>query len=222
MSPAVSECGEPGAGYVLAGGQSSRMGCDKALVQLAGRPLVAHALSILRGAGLEARIAGARSDLASFAPVLADAQPGLGPLGGICAALGSTSAELAVFVSVDLPLLPAALIACLLRHARISGRAVTLASVNGFTQTFPAVVARRSLLVLQNELRAGRRGCYAAFAAASDHLGQPISVLPVEYLVQAGQLSDPRGLPAAFWFRNLNTSRDVERAAQNLVPARVG
>lgn len=222
MSPQVPVSAEPAVGFVLAGGQSSRMGSDKALLQLAGQPLVAHALSILRDAGLEARIAGARSDLASFAPVLADSQPGLGPLGGICTALASTSAELAVFVSVDLPLLPAALIACLLRHARISGRPVTLASVNGFTQTFPAVLERRSLPVLQNELYSGRLGCYSAFAAASHQLGQPISELPVEYLVQAGQLSDPMGLPAAFWFRNLNTSRDVERAAQHLIPARVG
>ena len=121
------------AGFVLAGGQSSRMGQDKALLLFAGRPLVAHALSILTQAGLSASIAGARPSaraaLEAFAPVVEDPEPGLGPLAGICAALASTSAHYAVFLPVDLPLLPPALIAFLLHHARITGQAITVPAV---------------------------------------------------------------------------------------------
>jgi len=129
----------PGAtteGFVLAGGQSTRMGVDKALVHLRGRPLVEHALEILRGAGLAASIAGARSTLSAFAAVVEDVEAGKGPLGGICAALASTSAQRAVFVPVDLPLLPSSLVAYLVRHAEITGRAVTLASVAGLPRHF--------------------------------------------------------------------------------------
>ena len=75
--------------FILAGGHSSRMGRDKALIPLAGSPLIHHALGILRAAGLDPRIAGARSDLSSFAPTLPDdpTRSGLGPLSGICSAL---------------------------------------------------------------------------------------------------------------------------------------
>jgi len=208
-------------GFVLAGGLSSRMGSDKALEPLAGQPLIAHGLSILRQAGLATSIAGARSPLANFAPVVEDSQPGLGPLGGICAAIASTSACQAVFLPVDLPLLPASLIAFLLHHARITDAAVTLCSVSGFTQTFPAVVSRTALSVLQGELEAGRRGCFSAFQAASTRLGQPLSVLPVELLAQSGHVSHPGGLPPFRWFLNVNDSEDLRRA-RTFVPTPVG
>jgi hypothetical protein len=43
-------------------------------------PLISHALSILRDAGPPASIAGARSNLAEFVPVIADADISHGPL----------------------------------------------------------------------------------------------------------------------------------------------
>ena len=118
------------------------MGQDKALLLFAGQPLVAHALSILCAKpALPVSIAGARpsarTSLEAFAPVIVDPEPGLGPLAGICAALASTSARYAVFLPVDLPLLPPALIAFLVHRARITGGAVTVSSVAGFDQTFP-------------------------------------------------------------------------------------
>jgi molybdopterin-guanine dinucleotide biosynthesis protein A len=199
-------------GFVLAGGHSSRMGADKALELFAGQPLVAHAVSVLRQAGLTASIAGARSLLAAFAPVVEDSQPGMGPLGGICAALASTSACLSVFLPVDLPLLPASLLVFLLHHARTTGSAVTLCSVNGFAQSFPAVLRREILPLLQSELEAGRGGCYSAFQAAAASLGQPVSVLPVELLIQSGHVAHPGDLIAARWFLNVNTPEDLRRA----------
>ena len=95
------------AGFVLAGGQSSRMGRDKALVHLAGKPLIEHALGILLNAGLPAAIAGGKPALAAFAPLVEDRHSAQGPLGGICAALAATHARFAVFLPVDLPLIPA-------------------------------------------------------------------------------------------------------------------
>jgi len=204
------------AGFVLAGGQSSRMGSDKALIELDGEPLVVHALNTLRNAGITATIAGARSDLSKYAPPIDDA--GLGPLSGICAALASTSAEFAVFLPVDMPLLPPSLIPVLLQHARLTQSAITVPSVNCFAQTFPCVIQRTALPTLQSELDSGNNGCFSAFRAAATHLDEPFTIITVENLVQAGQLEHPNNLPAALWFLNVNTPADLARA-QSLVVA---
>jgi molybdopterin-guanine dinucleotide biosynthesis protein A len=190
------------------------MGEDKALVRLGGQPLVLHALDILRGAGLTVSLAGGFSALAAFAPLVQDSQPGLGPLAGICAALASTSARLAVFMPVDLPLLPVSLIAFLLDHARRTGRPVTVPSVNGFAQTFPAVLDGKLLTGLEGELQAGRLGCFSALQAAAANFGWPMSVVPVEALVQSGQVAHPEGLPATRWFLNVNSPEGLRLARE--------
>ena len=194
------------------------MGTDKALVQLGGVPLIVRALGVLRDAGLDAAIVGARSDLSGYAPALDD--PGRGPLGGICAALESTQAELAVFLSVDMPLLPSVLVSFLLDYARRTESAITLASVNGFAQPFPAVVGRAVLPGLQVELKTGNDGCSSAFRAVTEKISRSLQILPVEDLVQAGQVKDPRGLPPTYWFLNVNTPDDLART-ESLLPQAV-
>ena len=201
--------------YVLAGGQSRRMGHDKALISLAGQPLIAHALTILREAGLSPKIAGARSNLSTYAPVIPDPDPDLGPLSGICAAFESSNARYAIFLPIDMPLLPACLIAYLIHHAQITSSFVTLPSICGAANTFPAVLDRSVLPAFKSELANGRRGCMSAFHAAARALGQPISVIPVEVLAQSGHAAHPRGLPAALWFLNLNTPADLGRVERH-------
>jgi molybdenum cofactor guanylyltransferase len=201
-------------GFVLAGGQSSRMGRDKALVELAGRSLVAHAVDTLRNTSLAVSIAGSRSDLSCFAPVVPDIEQDLGPLSGVCNALEHATAEWVVLLPVDLPLLPSALIGYLVSHARITGKMVTLASVNGFAQTFPAAIRREAIFVLKRELRAGRSGCITAFRAVAEYYAQSLSVAPVEYIVQAGQCDSPGNLPPARWFQNVNSPGDLAHASQ--------
>jgi molybdopterin-guanine dinucleotide biosynthesis protein A len=188
------------------------MGEDKALVQFAGRPLVEIALEALRQAGLETRIAGTRSpQLQAFATVVEDSEPGRGPLGGICDALAYISVRWGVFLPVDLPLTPAALIEMMVDHAEITGAAVTVPSVNGFAQTFPAVVDRDALPALRRELDGGHGGCFSAFKAAAASLGTGMTVISVEAMVQVGKLAHPSGLSAGRWFANVNAPGDLRR-----------
>jgi len=200
-------------GFVLAGGRSTRMGQDKALLHLARRPLIQHALDILSGTGLEPKIAGARAHLSSFAPTLPDdpSQSGLGPLSGISTAIASSSAQYAVFLPVDLPLIPSYLIAYLIHYAAITQSAVTLVSVAAFVQTFPVVIDRSALPQLQASLLSKDRNCLRAFRQASHVLSKPLSILPVELLLQSGQVSHPKGFPAALWFLNVNSPQDLAR-----------
>lgn len=70
---------------ILAGGRSSRFGADKALAQVDGKPLIAHVADALGGQCAEVVVSGrAWGGLRELAdhPTL-----GLGPMGGLCAAL---------------------------------------------------------------------------------------------------------------------------------------
>ncbi len=230
MPPSSSNPGAPGSdfetgestttdavGFVLAGGRSSRMGTDKALVEFAGRPLIEHAIETLKHAGLQVHIAGAGDELRAFlpphVPIIPDAETGRGPLAGVCAALRSTAARYAVFLPVDTPMLPASLIRYLLRHARLATSPVTVASVSASPQTFPAVLSPETLPVLERKLHDGKLGCLAAFQAVAVELGRSLSVLPVELLVQSGQVDHPQAIPALRWFLNINSRGDLHLAS---------
>lgn len=211
MRSAASELESHAAGFVLAGGRSTRMGTDKAQLPFHGQPLAVHALATLRQANLAPSIAGGHPSLAALAPLIEDPL-GLGPLSGICAALASTTSTFSIFIPVDLPLLPPSLITYLLHHAEVTQSPITLTSVTGFPQTFPAVIHHSALPVLEKELEARRLGCFSAFQAAAATLAAPLSVVPVEFLIQCGQIAHPTSLPAAWWFLNINTPADLARA----------
>ena len=78
-------------GAVLAGGQSTRFGSDKALAQLSGQSLLARAVQSL-DAQCDAVVVIGRD--AAPAPTIPDwPRPGMGPLGGIAAALRHAQAN---------------------------------------------------------------------------------------------------------------------------------
>ncbi|MCB2060988.1 MAG: molybdenum cofactor guanylyltransferase [Novosphingobium sp.] len=72
-------------GAVLAGGQSTRFGSDKALAELGGRTLLARAVDAMSGWCEHVVVVGRET---APAPTLPDwPRPGMGPLAGIAAAL---------------------------------------------------------------------------------------------------------------------------------------
>ena len=100
------------AGFVLAGGRSTRMGQDKALLPLNGVPLIQRAVRKLRKLTSQVCILGSRPELSPFAPLVPDLRESCGPLGGMEAALSHTSCDWSLVLPVDMPFLPAALLRC--------------------------------------------------------------------------------------------------------------
>ena len=155
-------------GFVLAGGRSSRMGQDKALLQVGGRSLVDLALDKLRSIGVAApRIAGARTDLSSHAAVVPDLHPGCGPLSGIEAALAASNQPLNLFLPVDMPLLPARFLHWMLLRAEITGALVTVPRFNGRPQPLCAVYHRDLLRPITASLLAGNYKVMPVVSAAA-------------------------------------------------------
>lgn len=108
-------------GAVIAGGRSSRFGSDKAEAIWQGRPLIDHAIAALRPFMDELVICGrAHAGIETIADRPA---PGMGPLGGICAALHHAVARghgMVLTVGCDTPLLPPALFDALIAAAPAS------------------------------------------------------------------------------------------------------
>ena len=96
-------------GAVLAGGQSKRMGFDKALLEIDGEPLIGRVVRAFNEAGvIDFRIVGGNGAVftALGYQCLSDEYPGEGPLGGIITALKhfkSQGKTHVLIVACDLP-----------------------------------------------------------------------------------------------------------------------
>ncbi len=125
-------------GVLLAGGQSRRMGGgDKCLLELAGKPLLAHAIARLRPQ-TDTLVLNANGDPQRFAafglPVVADPVAGFaGPLAGVLAGFDWTrahapNARWIVTAATDTPFFPKNLVAKLHDATRGNYPAIALAA----------------------------------------------------------------------------------------------
>ncbi len=211
-------------GFVLAGGRGTRMGQDKVLLPWGDSTLLQVALRKLRAVCDEVYICSNRLELGSYAPVVPDsvapaeaaantaegAAATIGPLGGIVAALETTSTEWNLFLPVDLPLLPIEFLAALLGRARKGSSLAVIPCLETRPQPLCAIYHRDLLSGLQRSLAEGKYKVMLALESAAQWV-QP--VLPLDprqgidhYEVTASE--------SAQWFLNLNTPEDWERAGR--------
>ncbi|MBL8231707.1 MAG: molybdenum cofactor guanylyltransferase [Bryobacterales bacterium] len=120
------------AGYVLAGGRSSRMGRDKALLPFESGTLLEHMAQVVRQAAGNVTLVGPTERYAHLGiRIIEDHWPGCGPLAGIHAALLDSMAEWALIVACDLPFLRPDLLSWMLTLTSSRDEDVLLATLDG-------------------------------------------------------------------------------------------
>ena len=146
--------------YILAGGQSSRFGSDKARALVDGVPLIARIAAALRpvtrSVTVVSDVAGKYADLGL--ETIADAQPGLGPMGGLHTALTHLpgAADWLLLVSCDLVVLERAWIDALLAARTPEARAVAFMEVQGW-QPLLALYHRAIAVEVDEHIARGQR-----------------------------------------------------------------
>jgi molybdenum cofactor guanylyltransferase len=186
--------------FILAGGNSTRMGTDKAFVLLDGRTLLARMLDVARSLTPEVGVVGDPEKFAAFAHVIQDVFPECGPLGGIHAALRASQTELNLILAVDVPFVSLALLEYLVSRAQESEAVVTVARSAGGYQPLCAVYRRAFVDDAEQALRSGSYRIDALFNE------QRTQVIEEEELEAAGF--------SARIFRNLNTPEELAEAQE--------
>jgi molybdopterin-guanine dinucleotide biosynthesis protein A len=190
--------------FVLAGGRSSRMGRDKAFLQLGGRTLLSLALNAAGAVAPNVRIVGSAAKFAAFGPVVEDMYPERGPLAGIHAALASSATDLNLIIAVDLPFLHPSLLQYLISQARESPAVVVVPRTDGGLQPLCAIYRRSFAEVAERSLRAGKNKIDSLFAEVHTRIIEP------EELTQNSFQQE--------MFHNLNTEQEWTAAQTRLPP----
>ena len=189
------------AGFILAGGRSSRMGRDKATLEIDGVTMLDRAIDLLQSIGVSVTVVGLPAEFERRAlqvPVIADEWPGMGPLGGIATALRQTPATWDLVIACDLPYLTAEWLRFLLQRTKASSADAIVPRSERGPEPLCAVYHRRAESAIGEALRQGKR-----------KVSEVVATLNTEY-VEPGDWKafDSDGL----LFKNMNQPADYEEA----------
>jgi len=144
------------AGFVLVGGQSRRMGRDKALLEDSGVTLAERAAAAVREVCGSVALLGDRERYGHLGiPVVPDVIIGCGPMSGLHAALGATDKEWVLIVACDLPNAGPGLLRRLLSQTGPGVRCVAARSEGGL-EPLCAVYHRDTRPEVEEALKEGR------------------------------------------------------------------
>jgi len=210
------------AGYIMAGGASSRFGEDKALVEIGGRRMLDRMIHLMRCVTPKVKIVGPKERYTEFGiETVADRWPGEGPLGGIITALLDAAADSSqatsnqqsrvtsqeagawcLVVSCDMPFLTEDWLRFLTQHAESSTAEVVLPRSAGGFEPLCACWQLRAAEALR---RAFERGVRKMMDGVREVKAEVLDERDWKRFDSAGRL---------FW--NMNTTSDYEEARRIL------
>ncbi len=192
---------------IQAGGRSSRMGEDKGLVPLAGRPMIEHVLTRVAGLGEETLITTNQPDDYAYLGLrmASDPQPGAGALPGLRTALQAAHGDTVLVLACDLPFVNRLLLEHML--AQCDDADVVVPRWEDTYQTLHAVYNRkRTLRAVEQALADGERRMISFYPQLRVHTVTPEVV----------RQYDPHGRS----FFNVNTPEELAEAERLLAELR--
>jgi len=187
---------------IQAGGKSKRMGQDKALVPLGGKPLIEHVLERVRSLGDEVLITSNRPDSLAYLgiPIHGDPKPGAGALAGLHTALEAANGEHVLVVACDMPFVEPAFVQYMIQFS--SRFDIVIPNVGDHYEPLLAIYARSLLPTIKATLAQGEMRIISFFAQAKIHQ------------VFEGEIR--RFDPEMQSFFNINTPQDLVRSGEML------
>jgi molybdenum cofactor guanylyltransferase len=190
-------------GFILAGGESSRMGRDKALLELNGEPLIVRAARLLETVVGAPTVVGYREEFRALGlRAIADDAPGAGPLGGIATALHAARASWSLVVACDLPYLTQAWLEFLTGRAVESQADVLMPMNERGAEPLCAMYNKSAEARIREALARGTRKITDALAGARIETIEP----------REWKAFDSEGI----LFKNMNSPGDYEESKARL------
>jgi molybdenum cofactor guanylyltransferase len=186
--------------FVLAGGRSSRMGSDKALLSFGNQTLLERALHTAAAVASKVLIVGSRQRYGGYGEVVEDVFADCGPLGGIHAALCITQTDWNLMLSVDTPLMEPEFLVWLLEQARASRELIVVPEALGGLQPLAAVYRRPLRAVAEQSLK-----------NRDYKIGHLFDLVPTRYISET-EIGAAGFSPQIF--RNVNTAEEYVNLIQ--------
>lgn len=190
--------GEKITGFVLAGGQSRRMGQDKAQIPWDHVTLLSHAYKRLKQVASTVFVVGNPGKANAEVAVLPDIFPSQGPLAGLHSALHHTRTDWNLILAVDLPLVPVALLRFLVGFREAIPVIAVAPRVGGRIQPLCAAYHRSLIRDIDQRLQEGNVSIH--------HLLENVNsrIIEEQELLAAGFSGE--------MLLNVNTPEDLEQA----------
>ena len=195
-------------GIILAGGSSSRMGSNKALLPLPGNQAVTfveHLVSLLEARCSETLIVARDQDQARdyvfpHVRITFDETPGIGPLMGLYSGLSAIHTTHALVVAVDLPYVQPAVLSFLISQP-LPADTLLVPLIHTIPQVLLALYPRSILPLVKEQLLQGRRDVRCL-----------LQIAPVQFIEETQLLQFDPQLRS---FLNINTPEELHNVQQS-------